>query len=57
MQQYRQQKPPMSHIIDQPNVLVARPEVAITTEHEPVALDNCPQSIQDSTSPHKGAPC
>lgn len=56
MQQYRQQKPPMSHIIDQPNVLVALPEVAITTGHEPVALDYGPESIQDSsTSPYKGA--
>lgn len=53
-QQYRQPNPPMSHIIDQPNVLVALPEVVITTGHEPMALDYCPQSIQDSsTSPSK----
>lgn len=57
MQQYRQQKTPMSHIIDQPNVLVTQPEVVTTTSHEPVALDYCPQSMQDSTSPYKGAPC
>lgn len=57
MQQYRQQKIPMSHIIDQPNVLVALPEAVITTGLEPVALDYCPQSTEDSTSPYKGAPC
>lgn len=57
MQQYRQQKLPMSHIIDQPNALVALPEVVITTGHEPVALDYLPQSIWDSTSPYKGALC
>lgn len=34
----------MSHIIDQPKVLVALPEVVITTGHEPVALDYSPQA-------------
>lgn len=51
MQQYRQQKTPMSHIIDQLNVLVALPEAVITTGHEPVAPDYCPQSTEDCTSP------
>lgn len=57
MQQYRHQKTPVSHIIDQPNVLVALPEAVITTGHEPVAPDYCPQSTEDSASPCKGAPC
>lgn len=40
MQQYRQQNPSVSHIIDQTNVLVALPEVVITTGHEQLSPDH-----------------